>query len=98
LNLDTGVTVPIANEKFGKRILDDLRRCSYPQCSSLASLERTRALRQRLDISEKPSAAPEQLLTFRGQLHTSTDAIEQRYSELSLKGVKLARGSGLTEV
>lgn len=37
-------------------------------------------------------------MTFRGQLNTSTDAIEQWHSELDFKGVKLARGSGLTEV
>src|SRR5262249_15731362 len=80
------------------RILDGLRRCSYPQCSGLAFFERSCPLRQRLDFSEKPPGTPKQILAFRGQLHTSADAIEQRYPEFGFKGMNLARGRRLAQV
>ena len=98
LHLDAGIPTPVAHEKSRKSILDNLRRSPHPQSSSFASLERAGTLRHRFDFHQKPAASSKQILSFRGELDTPSNSIEEQDTKLSFELMNLTRCGRLTQI
>jgi hypothetical protein len=98
VHLDAGMAAPILRQEAGEEILDHLRRCADPKDPGLSSLERPRALAERVRFSQQAAAAAQQIFAFRCQLHAATDPVEQRHAELGFERLYLPRQRRLAQV
>jgi hypothetical protein len=88
----------ILAQKRRKHVLNNHWRRSNAQDSSMPALESPRFRIKRISFHQQSATLPQQLFALRRQPQTSTNAVEQTYSELSLKRENLARGSWLADI